>query len=80
MVVGVAGVALGPAAVGSLRGASTMMGPLNVVFAYVNLALTPVLVRRGRRLDLRFCAVTGAAVLGVVAAWSLLGLFSTRSG
>lgn len=72
VVVGVAGSVLGPAAVGSLRGASTAMGPLNVVFAYVNLALTPYLVRRSRRLDLRFCAATAAAVLAVVCVWSLL--------
>lgn len=79
VVVGVAGAALGPAAVGSLRGASTVMGPLNVVFAYVNLALTPILVRRSRRLDLKFCRATGAGVLVSVAFWSLLVLVIPES-
>ncbi len=79
VVTGVVAAVIGPAAVGSLRGASTIMGPLNVVFAFVNLALTPMLVRRPRRADLRFCLLTGAGVLLTVTAWGSLILLIPAS-
>lgn len=42
---------VGPQAAAALRGASTLIGPLNVIFAYVNLALTPTVLRRARSTD-----------------------------
>jgi O-antigen/teichoic acid export membrane protein len=62
-------VALGPAAAGALRGASTLMGPLNVLHGFVNIALTPALLRRGRSGDVRSCAAVAAALVAVVAVW-----------
>lgn len=61
---------LGLPAVGSLRGASTLMGPLNVVFAFVTLNLTPTLARRARDRDLDFCLRVAVVVSAGVAAWS----------
>lgn len=43
-----AAVIVGPQAAAALRGASTLIGPLNVIFAYVNIAVTPVVLRRPR--------------------------------
>ncbi len=63
---------LGPAAAGSLRGASTAMGPVNVLFAFIAVGLTPVLVRRDRRGDRRFCAMVGAVTVGLVLLWGLV--------
>lgn len=62
-------VGLGPAAAGALRGASTLMGPLNVLHGFVNIALTPALVRRGRSGDVRSCAAVAGALVAVVAIW-----------
>lgn len=74
VVTGVVAAVLSPAAVGSLRGASTIVGPLNVVMAFVNLALTPVLVRRGRSRDLWFCALVATLVVAVVTCWGAVVL------
>jgi hypothetical protein len=61
---------LGPTSAGSLRGASTAMGPLNVLMAFVTLNLTPALLRRQRSQDLGFCVRVALLVsLGVVL-WS----------
>lgn len=65
---------LGPAAAGSLRGASTVMGPVNVLFAFTAVGLTPVLVQRGRSGDRRFCAMVGAVTVGLVLLWGLVVL------
>ncbi|MDP9417052.1 MAG: hypothetical protein M3P48_04300 [Actinomycetota bacterium] len=61
--------ALNPAAAGSLRGASTAMGPINVLLAFSALSLTPTLVRRGRTGDMRFCASIGLALAVLTLAW-----------
>lgn len=60
---------LGPAATGSLRGASTAMGPVNVLLAFSALGITPVLVRRARAGDRAFCALVAAAMMALVLAW-----------
>jgi O-antigen/teichoic acid export membrane protein len=73
-VTGVVGAVLSPAAVGSLRGASTFIGPLNVMMAFVSLGMTPVLVRRARSRDLRFCLAVAGTVLSVVCAWAAVVL------
>lgn len=58
-----------PSAAGSLRGASTAMGPVNVLLAFTAIGLTPALVARTRQSDLRFCAGTSAALVGVTLLW-----------
>lgn len=67
----VAAAVLGPAAAGALRGASTMMGPLNVIHAYVHLALTPALVRRERSRDVGYCVRAGGAIACVAALYAM---------
>ena len=62
-------VALGPAAAGALRGASTLMGPLNVLHAFTGIALTPALVRRPRAGDVRACAAVAGSLVVVVLVW-----------
>lgn len=72
---------LGPAATGSLRGASTAMGPVNVLFAFSALGLTPVLVRRARAGDFRFCAMMAGLLAALVVAWgSVLLLLPAEAG
>ncbi|MEP7021469.1 MAG: hypothetical protein ABI808_12510 [Pseudonocardiales bacterium] len=72
---------LGPAALGSLRGASAMMGPLNVLFAFVSLNLTPTLARRARARDLDFCVKLAAVVtVGIIAWASVLLLLPSSIG
>jgi O-antigen/teichoic acid export membrane protein len=61
---------LSPASAGSLRGASTAMGPLNALQAFVTLNLTPTLLRRTRSRDLAFCVRVALLVAVVVAVWS----------
>lgn len=77
----VASAAISPVASGSLRGASTAMGPVNVLIAFIGLGLTPMLVRRPRADDLRFCLRAGAALAGAAALWgAVLLLLPTRVG
>ncbi len=61
---------LGTASAGSLRGASTAMGPLNVLQAFITLNLTPTLLRRQRSQDLGFCIRVALYVAAAVAMWS----------
>lgn len=68
-VTGFVAAVLSSADVGSLRGASTIMGPLNVLMAFVNLALTPWLVARDRARDVRNCAAIAGSSVIVTAAW-----------
>lgn len=63
---------LGPAATGALRGASTAMGPVNVMLAFCGLGLTPLLVRRARSEDRRFCLVLAAVMAGLVLSWGVV--------
>lgn len=69
VVLSVAAHVIGSAAAGSLRGASTAMGPVNVLLAFNALALTPVLVRRERSRDLPFCAAVAATLGLLTVAW-----------
>jgi O-antigen/teichoic acid export membrane protein len=66
--------ALGPASAGSLRGAGTVMGPLNVVQAFVTLNMTPILRRRKRAGDIRFCVRIALLISATVAIWSTIVL------
>jgi hypothetical protein len=63
---------LSPAAAGALRGASTLMGPLNALFAFIAIGLTPAVVRRPRRQDVRTAAAVAAGAVTTVAAWGLV--------
>lgn len=70
---------LGPAAAGSLRGASTAMGPVNVLLAFVALGVTPVLVRRPRAEDSRFCAAVAGLTVVLVLSWGAVLLLLPTS-
>lgn len=63
---------LGPAAAGSLRGASTAMGPVNVLLAFTGLSLTATLARRQRGRDLPFCALTAVVLSGMTLLWGVV--------
>ncbi|WP_371790060.1 hypothetical protein OG285_02835 [Streptomyces sp. NBC_01471] len=60
-----------PLAVGALRGATTLFGPLNVLFNSVNAFGPPVLGRLGgRRATARAAAVLGCVLAGVGFGWA----------
>ncbi|MFD7609934.1 hypothetical protein [Streptomyces sp. NPDC059828] len=62
-----------PLAVGALRGATTLFGPLNVLFNSVNAFGPPLLGRLGgRRATARAAAVLGLLLCGVGLAWGLV--------
>ncbi|MET9463223.1 hypothetical protein ABZY44_00115 [Streptomyces sp. NPDC006544] len=64
------GVFATPLAVGALRGATTLFGPLNVLFNSANSFGPPVVGRaRGKRGVVRLTALTGAALAVTGAAW-----------
>ncbi|MFI6062943.1 hypothetical protein [Streptomyces sp. NPDC051286] len=62
-----------PLAVGALRGATTLFGPLNVLFNSVN-AFGPPLLNRlgGRRATIRAAALLGLVLSAVGLAWGLV--------
>jgi O-antigen/teichoic acid export membrane protein len=68
----VASAAISPVASGSLRGAATAMGPVNVLLAFVGLGLTPALVRRARSQDMRFCSLAALGLGAVAGLWGLV--------
>jgi hypothetical protein len=61
---------LSTASAGSLRGASTAMGPLNVLVAFITLNLTPALLRRERSQDLGFCVRVALLAAAAAVVWS----------
>jgi hypothetical protein len=61
---------LGAASAGSLRGASTAMGPLNVLLAFITLNLNATLLRRKRSHDLSFCVRVALLVGAAVTVWA----------
>ncbi|MFC9295258.1 hypothetical protein ACFTWH_25485 [Streptomyces sp. NPDC057011] len=65
------GVFATPLAVGALRGATTLSGPLNVLFNSANSFGPPVLGRLGgKRATIRATALLGALLAAVAAAWA----------
>ncbi|MFG2878138.1 hypothetical protein ACGFYU_24550 [Streptomyces sp. NPDC048337] len=65
------GVFATPLAVGALRGATTLFGPLNVLFNSANAFGPPVLGRLGgKRATVRATVLLGAALAAVSAAWA----------
>jgi|tagenome__1003787_1003787.scaffolds.fasta_scaffold20967220_2 O-antigen/teichoic acid export membrane protein len=63
-------VALGPAAAGALRGASTVMAPVNTLFAFAGLSMLPVIFRAPHAHRLR---PVGQVSLGLVVAATVWG-------
>ncbi|MFD7259529.1 hypothetical protein [Streptomyces sp. NPDC059874] len=64
------GVFATPLAVGALRGATTLFGPLNVLFNSANAFAPPVLGRlRGKRATVRATALLGLVLAAVGAGW-----------
>lgn len=62
---------LGPPAAAALRGASTLIGPINVLFGYINLALTPALLRRPRTADIPLAMRVAATMVVVACGWGI---------
>lgn len=79
VVLGIVASVVGADAVGSLRGASTLIGPVNVALSFVGLALTPALARRTRDADLQFCARTALGLSGLIALWGVFLLVLPES-
>jgi len=63
---------LGPAAAGSLRGAGTLMGPMNVALAFVDLSLVGYLSRREGKADRQFCVRLALGLVAVIGAWGFV--------
>jgi O-antigen/teichoic acid export membrane protein len=59
---------LAPAAAGALRGARTLLGPVNSAVSLVGISLTPVLVRRPRAQDARAGTLLAAILIALVLA------------
>ncbi|MBT2477344.1 hypothetical protein [Streptomyces sp. ISL-94] len=76
------GVFATPLAVGALRGATTLFGPLNVLFNSANAFGPPVLGRLGgKRATVRATLLLGAVLAAVGAAWgTVLSLLPDRLG
>ncbi|MET9321600.1 hypothetical protein ABZX75_15620 [Streptomyces sp. NPDC003038] len=76
------GVFATPLAVGALRGATTLFGPLNVLFNSANAFAPPVLGRlHGRRATVRATALLGLVLAAVGAGWATaLHLLPDRLG
>ncbi|RSS84232.1 hypothetical protein [Streptomyces sp. WAC06614] len=76
------GVFATPLAVGALRGATTLFGPLNVLFNSANSFGPPFLSRLGdKRATVRATAALGAALAAVAALWAtVLHLLPARYG
>lgn len=66
---GLATLALGAAAAGALRGASTVMAPVNTLFAFVGLALLPLVHRAPAPRQARLAARLSAGLAAVVLGW-----------
>jgi O-antigen/teichoic acid export membrane protein len=68
-ILGLATLSLGAAAAGTLRGASTVMAPVNSLFAFVGLAVLPAAFRIPPSGQVRLVARTAALLAGGSAAW-----------
>jgi hypothetical protein len=69
---GLATLSLGAAAAGALRGASTVMAPVNTLFAFVGLALLPLVHRAPAHRQPRLTVQLSAALAAAVVAWGAL--------
>lgn len=69
-VVSAAGSVLGLGAAGALRGASTLFGPINVLFAFVNIGVTASLARTGPEQHLKRGLVVSGLLIAAAAGWA----------
>ena len=69
---GLATLSLGAASAGALRGASTVMAPVNTLFAFVGLALLPLVHRASADRQVRLTVRLSAGLAVAVAAWGAL--------
>jgi O-antigen/teichoic acid export membrane protein len=59
----------GAAAVGSLRGAGTLFGPVNTLITFLDFGILSRLTRQDRSKDVRSAGVVAVALCGVALAW-----------
>jgi O-antigen/teichoic acid export membrane protein len=78
-ILGLATLALDAAAAGALRGAATVMAPVNTLLAFVGLAVLPVAFRTPPSGQARLVARTAAVLAGGSAAWGGFLLVLPRS-
>jgi O-antigen/teichoic acid export membrane protein len=67
-------VGFGVAGAGSLRGASTLFGPINTLIAFLDFSLLGAMAARPRDRDARVSAVIGVVACAITAAWALIVL------
>jgi hypothetical protein len=72
VVMSVAVAAIGAPAAAALRGAGTMMGPVNILLAYLDIGLLTLLMARSAEGDVRLLTRVAPAMALCVAAWSAL--------
>lgn len=65
------GPTFGPAAVGYLRGAGTLFGPVNTAIAFLDFAILSALAKRDRAKDERTSLLLIAVMASIAVAWSL---------
>jgi O-antigen/teichoic acid export membrane protein len=70
-VTSIAALTLGPQAAAALRGASTLIGPLIVLFGYIDVALTPALLRRSRSGDIAYGTRIAVSMAVLAAGWGV---------
>jgi O-antigen/teichoic acid export membrane protein len=63
---------LGPAAVGALRGAGTLFGPLNTLIALLDFSILAQMSRRDRSSDKKAVAVITVAMCSISVAWAVV--------
>lgn len=78
VVLALAGAFVGVSAIGSLRGASTLFAPINVVIISVNLAVLPE-ARRAERRAVRLIAFSAAGIAIASALWACIVIFMPLS-
>lgn len=59
----------GPQAVGTLRGAGTLFGPINSLVAFLDVGMLAMVTRGQRRHDLRASLLVGSTLVCIVLAW-----------
>jgi hypothetical protein len=80
VVLAVAGIALSREAAGALRGAATLMAPLNTLLAYTTATLTSAAYRRGTHFE-RYCLKVSLGLGAAAATWGIvLGLAPSELG
>ena len=60
---------IGEAAAGSLRAAGTLLGPLNILLTFVDVALVGFLARKARHTDVKYCSLVTLMLIGITSLW-----------